>query len=423
MRTTLTRVAGAAAACLLAAACTGTTSTGDSDTASDGKQSLRYLIEQQEDANTLEPLRKHIDEWSAESGIEVKVETLPLEAMRTVLQTQLRSGDGPDVFAWGSGPSFGGALAEAGLVKDLTAAYEEHDWQVYDFAKERVTVDGKVYGIPGEAETIGLFYNKEIFSELGLEEPQSLEDVEAASEAARKAGVTPMAVGDKEGWEGGHLLSMALSSAIGSDGMEALLNGERKWNSPEVVEALSLWKGFDEKGYLPESPTSVDYDTSTSLFYSGKAAMIPTGSWLVAEIEDNADFEVGYVPFPSSDGPGIFTGGLGSGPYVSANTDNEDAALEFMDFLASEEHAQWVVENLATIPPRELDTQGLDVSPLFEQVLQDTAELSGSGDFGLNIDVLATDAFNEAMWDGVQGVLTGQRTPEQVAQSLEAARA
>ena len=130
---------------------------------------------------------------------------------------------------------------------------------------------------------------------------------------------------------------------------------------------------------------------------------------------------MGYVPFPAPDGPGIFTGGLGSGPYISAGTDDEEAAVEFLDFLASEEHARWVVENLATIPPREVDTEGLDVSPLFAQVLEDTADLSASGDFGYNIDVLVGDAFNEAMYDGVQAVFTGQATPQQVAASLEAA--
>ncbi len=416
----------AVAACLLAAACTGGTGGGSDDgggSESSGSGTLRFLIEQQEDATAQEALQEHIDaDFTERSGVEVKVESLPLDVMRTVLQTQLRSGEGPDVFSWGSGPGFGGALAEAGLVMDLTSAYEERGWEVYDFAKERVTVDGKVYGLPGEAETIGLFYNKAIFEELGIEEPSTLAEVRAASEAVRKAGKTPMAVGDKEGWEGGHLLSMALSSAVGSDGMEALVSGEKPWTSPEVVEALGLWREFDRAGFLPESPTSVDYDTSTSLFYSGEAAMIPTGSWLVAELEDNADFEVGYIPFPGPDGPGIFAGGLGSGPYVSANTDEEEGSLEFLDFLASPEHAQWTVENLATIPPRQVETGSVDVSPLFAQVLEDTAELSASGDFGYNIDVLVSDAFNEAMYDGVQAVLTGQQTPQQAAAALEAAR-
>ncbi len=349
--------------------------------------------------------------------------TLPFDTLRTVLQTQLRSGEGPDVFSYGSGPGFGGALIEAELVQDLTEAYEERDWQVYDFAKERVTVDVKTYGVPGELETIGLFYNKDVFTELGLEEPQSVDELRAAADAIKASGRTPFAVGDKEGWEGGHLLSMALSSAIGSEGMEELFAGDRSWDSPEVVAALRLWKEFDEAGYLPQSPTSVDYDTSIAQFFSGDAAMMPTGSWLVGEIDDNADFEVGYIPFPAPDGPGIFTGGLGSGPYVSASTDNPEVAVEFVDFLASQEHGQWTVENLHTIPPQEIELDKVEVSPLFSQVLEDTAAVTEDGDFGYNIDVMVPDAVNEAMYDGFQAVLTGQQTPEQGAASLEAARA
>lgn len=420
-RSLLTWSVATAALALAVAGCTGQAPSSDRD---DGDEtSIKYLIEEPEDAAALEALEKHIGEFEEKSGITVEVDTLPFDTMRTVLQTQLRSGDGPDVFGWGSGPGFGGALAEAGLVMDLTDAYEEYDWQVFDSAKERVTVDGKAFGIPGELETIGIFYNKDMFAELGIEEPQSISDLQAASATISEAGTIPMAVGDKEGWEGGHLLSMALSSSIGSSGMEALLSGDESWDSPEVVEALAFWKDANEQGHLPESPTSVDYDNSLSLYYSGDAAMVPTGSWLVGEIDDNTDFETGYIPFPSPDGPGIFAGGLGSGPYVSAGTSKTDAALEFVDFLASPEHGAWTVENLHTIPPMDLDTSELEVSPLFSQVLEDTAALAdgGGGEFGYNIDVLMTDAFNEALFDGVQAVLTGQMTPEEVAAELEAA--
>ena len=423
MRGSRTRVTVAAAACLLAAACTGGAPASGGGGGEGDTESLTYLIEEPEDAEALAALEEHIAGFEEESGIEVDVRTLPFDTLRTVLQTQLRSGDGPDVFSYGSGPSFGGALIEAGLVQDLTEAYEERDWQVYDFAKERVTVDGKTYGVPGELETIGLFYNKDVFTELGLEEPQSVDDLRAAADAVKASGKTPFAVGDKEGWEGGHLLSMALSSAIGSEGMEQLFAGEKSWESPEVVEALGLWQEFGEAGYLPESPTSVDYDTSIAQFFSAEAAMLPTGSWLVGEIEDNTDFEVGYIPFPAPDGPGIFTGGLGSGPYVSADTDNPDGAIELLDFLASPEHGEWTVENLNTIPPQEIDVANVDASPLLSQVLEDTASVTDGLDFGYNIDVMVTDAVNEAMYDGFQGVLTGQQTPQQVAASIEAARA
>ncbi|GAA5105875.1 extracellular solute-binding protein [Alloalcanivorax gelatiniphagus] len=412
----------AVAACLALGACTGGT-VGDSDEGSaEGRtDSLKWLIEEPEDATALDALEEHVTAFEEESGIDVTIDTLDLQNMRSVLATQLRSGEGPDVFSWGSGPSFGGALAEAGLLMDLTPHYEEHGWEVFDFAKERVTTDGKIYGIPGELETIGLFYNQDVLDELGLEPPESLDDLRAVSEAVREAGTIPMAAPDKEGWEGGHYLSMALSSAIGSDGMEELFTGDRQWDSQEVVDSIALWQQFNDEGFLSESPTSVDYDTGIAQFFSGEAAMIPTGSWLVGEIDDNADFEVGYIPFPAPDGEGIFTGGLGSGPYVSKTTDNPEGAVEFLDFLASEEHGQWTVENLHTIPPQPIETEGLDVSPLFAQVLEKTEAVTSTGDFGYNIDVMATEAVNKAMYDGVQAVITGQMSAEEVAAELQAA--
>ena len=54
-------------------------------------------------------------------------------------------------------------------------------------------------------------------------------------------------------------------------------------------------------------------------------------------------------------------------------------------------------------------------------MLEDTAELAEGGDFGYNIDVMTSDVFNEAMYNGVQSVLSGQASPEDVAGDLEAA--
>jgi raffinose/stachyose/melibiose transport system substrate-binding protein len=413
-------VLAAAAACLLTA-CTGG-APGTSGGGGDDDAPLRYLIEALEDADALSRFEDHLADFTEESGIEVEVEQLDLDTMRTVLQTQLRSEEGPDVFNWGSGPGIGGALAEAGLLYDLTEAYEENDWEVYDFAKERVTYDGKIYGIPGEMETVGLYYNVAVFEDLGIEPPTSLDELREVCEAIREGGLVPMAFGDQEGWEGSHLLSMALSSAIGAERMEALLAGEESWESPEVVDALRFWQEANENGWLPESPTSVDYDTMTSLYISGEAAMIPTGSWFVNDLAADADFESAYISFPSSDGEGVFAAGLGSGPFVAANTDNPEGAIELLDFLASEEHGQWTVENLQTIPTRPVDTSGLEVDPLLAQVLDQVSSLSeGGGELGYNIDVLMPEAFNQAMFDGVQAVLTGQSTPEEVAESLQAA--
>lgn len=427
--TRMAPVAATAALVLGLTACTGTGTTdeesnGDSTAGAGETVTLRYLVESLEDAEAEELLRSRLDEFESQNpGIVVELNTLPFDTMQTVLQTQLRSGDAPDVFNWGSGPSFGGALAEAGLLYDLTDAYDERGWEVYEFAKDRATTeDGMVYGIPGEMETLGVFYNKDLFDELGLEEPSDLADLEEAAQTVSDEGYIPFAISDQEGWQGGHQLSMALSSAAGSDGVEQLIDGEESWNSPVVVDSIDVWNRWNESGYLTPFPTSVGYDSGNALFFSEEAAMLPMGSWLVDGITANGDFEAGYFPFPAPDGPGVFAAGLGSGPMIGAETEHPEEALMLLDFLATPEHGRWMVENINVIPPFPADTEGVEISPLLDQVLQDVEEFgAGDGEFGINIDVLTDEAFNEAMFDGMQAIYSDQATPEEVAESLQEA--
>jgi raffinose/stachyose/melibiose transport system substrate-binding protein len=388
---------------------------------SSGPVEIRYLIGQPESPEDLANIKADITTFEAGSnGVTVKLDVVPSENVKTVLQTQLRSGNGPDVFGYDTGPGFAGALARAGLIHDLTDAYAKYGWPVYDFAKQRVTFDGKIVGIPSQLEEVGVFYNKDAFAKLGLAEPQNLSDLMAASTKIKDSGMIPMTLADKEGWEGGHLLSMALSSEVGSAGMDKLLAGETPWDDPSVVNALKVWGDLYDQKLLTPSPTAVGYDNANALFYSGKAAMNPTGSWLAQEIERQAKFEVGFIPFPSSTGKGIFSGGLGSGTFISASSKKVEASEQFLNYQMSAAHGKWAVEKLQDIPAYPVDTAGISASPLFTQVLNDTAKIAdGTGDFGYNIDVLTNDAFNNAMWKGVQGILSGQSTPEKVATQLQ----
>ena len=75
-------------------------------------------------------------------------EAIPTESQRSVIQTRLQSDDPPDVFAYDTGPGFGGVLADAGLLRPLENAYKKNGWDIYEWAKQRATYDGTVYGVP-----------------------------------------------------------------------------------------------------------------------------------------------------------------------------------------------------------------------------------------------------------------------------------
>ncbi len=386
--------------------------------------SLTYLIAQPDLPEDLEEIRRQVARFAEQpGGVPVKLNVLPSEQLQTVLQTRLRSGGGPDVFSYDTGPGFAGVLAGSGLLHDLTDAYAENDWKIYDWAKERVTFGGKVLGVPDQVEVLGLYYNKTLFARHGIAEPANLAELDAAAAKLKAAGLIPITLGDQEGPQGGHLLSMALSSRVGAAGMADLIEGRTSWTSPEVVATIStLFDEFNRKGYLPESPTAISYDNANALFYSGAAAMNATGSWLVSDIVAAVDFEVGFMPFPGPDGRGIYAGGLGSGTFVSANTPAPEAAIRFLNWMQTPEYGAFNVTELQAIPAFPVDTSGVDAGPLFAQVLEQTGQVSsGSGTFGLNIDVLMANEFNEALEAGLQLVLTGDRTPQDVAATLQAA--
>lgn len=389
-----------------------------------GPQSITYLVAQPEGEGDLAKIEEDLDAFEqANPDITVTLSVLPTDQLRTVLQPQLRSGSGPDVFDYDTGPGFAGVLADIGLLYDLTPAYEENDWPTYTWAKDLVTFDGKVLGVPDQVEAIGVYYNKDMFAENNIEEPTSLEDFEAANQTLLDAGITPIAFGDQEGWEGGHLLSAGLASRVGSAGMQDLVDGNEQWDSAPVVDSITtFFQQYNEVGFLPNSPAAITYDSANSLFYSGDAAMNITGTWLISDITGSADFEVGFFPFPGPDSAGIFAGGLGGGKFVSATTESPKASVKLLDWMQTQEHAEWQISQLNTIPAFEVETEGLDVDPLLKQVLEVTGTISsGDGDFGLNVDVLMSDQFNDAMWSGLQSVLAGSSTPQQVAEEMQAA--
>ena len=397
-------------------ACTGAA---PSEESSD-PDTIRYMLAQPEEAKQLDSIKADIAAFEKASGIEVELDIVPADTLRTVLQTQLRSGQGPDVFTYDTGPGFAGALAKAGLVEPLDEAYAAHDWTIYDFAQQRVTFDGAVTAIPNSIETLGLYYNQELLDELDVAPPASLDELTAAAQAIKDSGAIPFAVSDKEGWQGGHLLSMILSSMVGSQGMEELIDGTQSWNSPDVVAALEVIEDYNDRGFFPSSPAGVGYDNGNALFYSGEAAILPTGSWLVQSIDANAEFGVTYAPFPAPAAPGIYSGGLGSGLFVSASSDKVDAAIEFLDHTVTPDYGRFSVETLQIIPAFPVDTSSVEASPLWTQTIADASKIAdGTADFGYNLDVVSSASFNEAMWNGVQAILSGQATPAQVAAQLE----
>jgi raffinose/stachyose/melibiose transport system substrate-binding protein len=351
-------------------------------------------------------------------NITVEREAVPVEDMRTVIQTRLQSETPPDVFAYDTGPGFGGVLADAGLLRPLEDSYNKYGWNIYDWAKQRATYGGKVYGVPERVQEIVVYYNRDLVPE----PPQTVEELRQIADGLKGQDIIPIAFGDQEQWPAGHLFSIGASNMLGREGLDNILYGDGRWDTPEVVTAIELFfRDFVESGYYPEGVNAITYDDANALFFSGQAAMNPTGTWLVPTIVETVqDFEVGLFPFPSIEGSSISPpAGVGQGLFVAKDAKNPEGALTFIDYLQSDEAARFAIERLNSIPAFPIETQQLDVPELFRQVLEDLSQSPQAEAFGYNIDVLAPQSFNDVMFSGFQEVIIGSRSPEQQAAALQ----
>jgi raffinose/stachyose/melibiose transport system substrate-binding protein len=334
------------------------------------------------------------------------------------MQTTLQSEDPPDVFSYDTGPGFGGVLAEAGLLLPLGDAYRSRGWGIYEWAKQRATYNGTLYGVPDQVEEIVLYYNTNLVPEV----PKTVEELRQIANALKGRGVIPFAFGNQEQWPAGHMFSIGVSNVLGREGLDDILYADGRWDTPEVEEAIDLFfRDFVESGYYPEGLSTLTYDGANALFYSGEAAMNPTGTWLVSEIVQTVqDFEVGFFPFPSIEGSGISPpAGVGAGLFVATEASNPQGAIAFIDYLLQDSTARLIIEKLNVLPARPVNPKGLDVPELFKEVLEDLSASPEAQYFGYNIDVLAPQNFNEVMFTGFQEVLDGTRSPAEQAAALQ----
>jgi raffinose/stachyose/melibiose transport system substrate-binding protein len=315
-------------------------------------------------------------------------EAILSDEIRKVIQSKLRSDEPPDVFTYDTGPGFGGVLAEAGLLLPLEDAYQKRDWGIYEWAKQRSTYNGTVYGVPDQVEEIIVYYNKDLVPEV----PKTVGELRQIANELKGQGIIPFAFGNQEQWPAGHLFSIGVSNVLGREGLDNILYANGRWDIPEVEEAINLlFRVFVESGYYPEGLSSLSSDGANALFYTGEAAMNPTGTWLVPEIVQTVqDFEVGFFPFPSIEGSGISPpAGLGSGLFIARRASTPQGAIDFIDYLLEESTARLAIETLNVIPAQPVNPQGLEVPELFKEVLEDLSASPEARYFGYNIDVLA----------------------------------
>lgn len=217
----------------------------------------------------------------------------------------MSAGECPDMYIhWGGGPM--AEYYKSGFVNDITDLFNTYDHPDFiDAAVAQASYDGKVLAIPfGGLSGCDIFYNKSIFEEVGVEVPQTIDELEAVCDKLIEAGYVPFALANGSKWTGSMYYMYLVARHSGNAEFDAAYTQEGSFTSPAFIYAGEKIQEWVKKGYFNEGFNSLvtDNGEDRALLYNNTCAMMLHGSWQIRSITtDSAEWaaaNLGTFRFP-----------------------------------------------------------------------------------------------------------------------------
>lgn len=405
MRRGITATALAATLALAATACGGDEETGGKSASGELTGTVTWW-----DTSTVgsedKVFKKLAEDFEAKhKGVDVKYVNVPFGEAQNKFKNAAGSGSGaPDVIrsevAWT--PEF----ADLGYLAPLdgTAALKDEK----DFVPQAAAstkYDGKTYAVPQVIDSLGIFYNKKLFKDAGVEVPKTIDELKTVSKTIKdKTGKTGMYLrGDDAYW--------FLSFLYGEGG--DLVDAQGKTvtvDSPAGVKAMEVVKDLVDSGAAKTDATD-GWENMQAAFKGGDVAMMINGPWAIADTYAGPQFKdkanLGVAPVPAgSAGQGAPQGGHNLAVY--AGSKNLDASYAFVEYMSSAESQAKITTELNLLPTRtsvysQPDVAKNEIVGFFKPVVDKAIERPWIPETGSLFAPLVTEYTK---------VLTGQTTPE-----------
>lgn len=332
---TMTVVAAAMAGAMALAGCTGQGGGGgDTD-----DSTLTIWHYENEDSAMGKAWAKAIEIFEEENpDVTVDVEKQTFEQIQKNAKIVLTGDDVPDVMEFNKGNATAGQLAAQGLLTPLTDAATERGWDeklsgslattaTYD--EQGLMGSGEWYGVPNYGEFVGVYYNKEMLADLGLEVPTTLDEFEDVLAAFKKEGITPLAEAGAE-YPLGQLwyeLVLAYGDRQLVDDYQLFAN-DVDFHNDAMTKATEKLDEWIDKGYIASDSAALTAEDMGVSFIDGTYPLMVSGSWWFGRLVTETKADWGQFNFP---GNTLHTGSSGNLWVVPANADSPSLAEEFID--------------------------------------------------------------------------------------------
>ncbi len=335
-----------------------------------------------------QPVMKKIDEMFMKAYPDIKIDhqAQPFNDGQyyELLRAAAAANEGPDIALFHSGRS-ATVLAEV-LVRldDYIAPWRD---EITEFSWKACAVNQNleegIILMPITVQGFGIYYNKSLFTQAGLDPdtpPKDYESFIKACEALKSAGIVPM-LEQRKGYPKSvqYLGRMLVANAYPTeDRLRGLMEGSTNFTDPEFVGALKLLEEMRAKGYFDPEASGLSYwGDVRPKFRAGKGAMI---YGLLSDIAHWKEFSdalgkdnVGFFPNVNMPGQSVkdrlaFQGaGIGYGVFTWSK--HQDAAVEYAEFYAREGAVVLMQDLGALVPNTKLELSSLDY-PVLHDILE-----------------------------------------------------
>jgi raffinose/stachyose/melibiose transport system substrate-binding protein len=353
----------------------------------------------------------------------IKVEINTAQDYSNVLRTQLQGGSGADVFyVTGGGGNLHAVLplAQQNQLKELTA-----DWAkkaVPASAKEHFTREGKQYALPVDLVPITQTVNLTAYKELGLSPAKTLDELYSQCAAATARGKSLFAVAGAVPQNLAlHAIQIAANTVYASDPTwnekrakkEVTFAGTAGWR-----QALDIVLQLKQRGCYQRGAEGGDFNALTANLTQGRSLGIFAPAASATDLKKaNPNIDFGVTVFPAANAADTkLTIAPTNALAINAKTKYPDQALKLLEFFAQPENQKAFAETSGNIS---LDASKTVPPALagIKDFLTDESKQRAQANAGWPSGAV----YNTALGQGVQGLLTGQTTPERVLQAMDQA--
>jgi len=370
--------------------------------------------------------------YAAKSGIKVDFELYaPSDAYSQKVRAAAQGSNLPDIFGiLGEKRDFS-SFIKAGFILDLTPYMLEDNakWKNSFFAKALAVnefgegnsygVAPGIYGTPIDIMTIQMVYSKSLFRQLGLNPnrpPQNFSEFLEIGKKIQAANLQGLVSGWGEIWMIDCLANNYAFNIMGKDKVIATIKGEVPYTDPDWIKVLSLFKDMQESGLLASGLVTMVNKTAEQLFANDKAVFGFNGSWCVNVYKGmNPNLEYGaFLPPKASDKfPMAIWGGAGSSFMINARSKNKEEAVKFLRWLTEAPQQAYLAESTNNLPANKESINKIsDVMANFARAM----------DYATHPNVWGVSEFSpviESLDKGIQSIIIGEKTPEQVAAEVQ----